>query len=181
MLSSQYRVIRYERHDWPSVNGTFIHNSSYIFRDLLRMEVVRNGSHDSGNLALNETSPQRCRGPLFVVVFFMSDELGMRVNDVRLKNRDVKCTSLFFKVGSKKDAMVFDWTKIIKKKKNGNYHGSHFWGYYHRWTQFVNHTGVMVAILQRENKIKLSFNFCNSLTLQRQYFLFIYIFIFPFI
>ena len=55
----------------------------------------------------------------YLLFFFMSDELGMRVNDVRLKNRDVKCTSLFFKVGSKKDAMVFDWTKIIKKKKMG--------------------------------------------------------------
>lgn len=32
----------------------------------------------------------------------------------------------------------------------------------------MNHTGVMAAILQIENKIKLSFNFCNSLTLQRQ-------------
>lgn len=31
----------------------------------------------------------------------------------RMKNRDVKCTSLFFKVGSKNDAMVFDLTKII--------------------------------------------------------------------
>lgn len=35
----------------------------------------------------------------------------------------------------------------------------------------MNHTGVtgvMAAIFQIENKIKLSFNFCNSLTLQRQ-------------
>lgn len=78
----------------------------------------------------------------------------------RMKNRDVKCTSLFFKVGSKNDAMVFDLTKIIMVHI--------FFLYYHRWTQFVNHTGVMAAILQIENKIKLSFNFCNSLTLQRQ-------------
>lgn len=77
-----------------------------------------------------------------------------------MKNRDVKCTSLFFKVGSKNDAMVFDLTKIIMVHI--------FFLYYHRWTQFVNHTGVMAAILQIENKIKLSFNFCNSLTLQRQ-------------
>lgn len=78
----------------------------------------------------------------------------------RMKNRDVKCTSLFFKVGSKNDAMVFDLTKIIMVHI--------FFLYYHRWTQFVNHTGVMAAILQIENKIKLSFNFCNSLTLQRK-------------
>lgn len=78
----------------------------------------------------------------------------------RMKNRDVKCTSLFFKVGSKNDAMVFDLTKIIMVHI--------FFLYYHRWTQFVNHTGVMAAILQIENKIRLSFNFCNSLTLQRQ-------------
>ena len=73
----------------------------------------------------------------------------------RLKNRDVKARLCFSKWATK-----MTWTKIIFK--NGKLSWLTFFLYYHRWTQFVNHTGVMAAILQIENKIKLSYNTCNS-------------------